>query len=325
MKPNRARATGLDPFADCNNPHQRHPIPLHFLINSIIVDCISFYKLHYIVNVFHTFQNFQGGICLTYVTSIRHNTTISSQPKTITNHRPHRTNLKSLLTIVLAFLISIMTRRSNREPAVVFAGDEATTTVTKSADSVGAPATFNDGLPLPKMIVFDLDYTLWPFWIDTHVTPPLKRSSDGLTIKDRYGEAYGFYNDTAGILSSIKDKDIILGAASRTCAPELAREALTMLKIPGSSSKHAMSLFDHLEIYPGDKKTHFAKLQKKSGLEYEEMLFFDDESRNKNVETLGVVMQLVKNGMSKQEVDRGVEAWRKKNGRTAKEGSEDSE
>ena len=51
-------------------------------------------------------------------------------------------------------------------------------------------------------------------------------------------------------------------------------------------------------------------------------MFFDDESRNKNVETLGVVMQLVKNGMSKQEVDRGVEAWRKKNGRTAKEEEE---
>ncbi|KAM0701649.1 hypothetical protein Q7P35_010558 [Cladosporium inversicolor] len=218
-----------------------------------------------------------------------------------------------------------MTRRSNREPAAVFADDEATTTVTKSAESVGAPATFNDGLPLPKMIVFDLDYTLWPFWIDTHVTPPLKRSSDGLTIKDRYGEAYGFYNDTAGILSSIKEKDIVLGAASRTCAPELAREALTMLKIPGLSSRHAMSMFDHLEIYPGDKKTHFAKLQKKSGLEYEEILFFDDESRNKNVETLGVVMQLVKDGMSRSEVDRGVEAWRKKNGRTTKESSGNSE
>jgi magnesium-dependent phosphatase 1 len=230
-----------------------------------------------------------------------------------------RLNPRSLLPILIAVFIAVMTRRSNREPAVVFADDDATTSVTKSANAVEAPSTFNDGLPLPKMIVFDLDYTLWPFWIDTHVTPPLKRTSDGLTIKDRYGESYGFYNDTAAILSSIREKDIVLGAASRTCAPELAREALTMLKIPGASSRHALGMFDHLEIYPGDKKTHFAKLQKKSGLEYEEMLFFDDESRNKNVETLGVVMQLVNNGVSMKEINRGVESWRKKNGRTSKE------
>jgi magnesium-dependent phosphatase 1 len=292
---------------------------LDFLINSIIVDFISFsvspWSSSSIVESKSIHDHLRD---LSPPTLPSFATTRQSQYNTI----PNQLNLKSLLILLFAILIATMTRRSKQEPAVVFADDEATTTVTKSADAVGAPSTFNDGLPLPKMIVFDLDYTLWPFWIDTHVTPPLKRSSDGLTIKDRYGEAYGFYNDTAGILSSIKEKDIVLGAASRTCAPELAREALTMLKIPGSGSKHAMSMFDHLEIYPGDKKTHFAKLQKKSGIEYEEMLFFDDESRNKNVETLGVVMQLVKNGMSKQEIDRGVEAWRKKNGRTTKEDSD---
>lgn len=52
---------------------------------------------------------------------------------------------------------------------------------------------------------------------------------------------------------------------------------------------------------------------------FEEMLFFDDEPRNKNVEELGVVMQLVRDGVTREEVDRGVQAWRRRNGRGEKE------
>jgi magnesium-dependent phosphatase 1 len=45
------------------------------------------------------------------------------------------------------------------------------------------------------------------------------------------------------------------------------------------------------------------------------MVFFDDEVRNRNVETLGVVMLLVENGVSALEVDKGVREWRRRKGK----------
>jgi magnesium-dependent phosphatase 1 len=104
---------------------------------------------------------------------------------------------------------------------------------------------------------------------------------------------------------------------------------LGLLQVPSSTSDveageasgptAAVSFFDHMEIYPGSKIAHFRQLQKKTGLSYDEMLFFDDESRNKNVEELGVIMYLVHNGVTRNEIDAGIQSWRKRKGRDKKE------
>jgi magnesium-dependent phosphatase 1 len=119
-----------------------------------------------------------------------------------------------------------------------------------------------------------------------------------------------------------------MALASRTHAPELARDMLKALHVIPSFSDNpaaannksirALDYFDYIQIFPAYKTQHFTRIHNSSGIQYEDMLFFDDEARNRNVETeLGVGFCLVRDGMTRDEVDRGVTAWRKRRGYTS--------
>lgn len=143
----------------------------------------------------------------------------------------------------------------------------------------------------PRLIVFDLDFTLWDCggtWCDC-LSPPFRL--DRQRVVDRSSRHVRLYDDVLSILEHCRQAEILLALASRTEQPEWARQLLKLLAITGE--------FAHAEIYPSSKLRHFAALQKASGFAYEEMIFFDDEMRNiREVSDLGVTSIYVANGMT---------------------------
>ena len=142
-----------------------------------------------------------------------------------------------------------------------------------------------------ELVVFDLDFTLWDAggtWCD-HLSPPFKVSSKG--VSDARGKIVNLYPDAIEIFQVIEDKSIPMAIASRTEEPEWARRLLELLGIRDK--------FKYEEIFPGSKVTHFNNLKQKSGIDFDKILFYDDEPRNiDEVSGLGVNCHLVRNGIN---------------------------
>lgn len=135
------------------------------------------------------------------------------------------------------------------------------------------------------VIVFDIDYTLWPFWVDTHVVPPFKfkerKTGKGKAteriIVDACGRQIDLYPDVRGILEAIKARGFQVGVVSRTEAPHLARRLIEMLKI---EQYLGMCVFD-----TGTKVSSIRRILdhynlRNSENDLRDCILFDDEYRN---------------------------------------------
>ncbi|XP_023563477.1 magnesium-dependent phosphatase 1 isoform X2 [Octodon degus] len=124
---------------------------------------------------------------------------------------------------------------------------------------------------LPKLAVFDLDYTLWPFWVDTHVDPPFHRSSDG-SIRDRRGQSVPLYPEVPAVLDRLQGLGVPMAAASRTGEVEGANQLLELFGL--------VRYFVHREIYPGSKVTHFERCYLHSCPEWDESSHLNSRIRD---------------------------------------------
>jgi magnesium-dependent phosphatase 1 len=154
----------------------------------------------------------------------------------------------------------------------------------------------------PKLIVFDLDFTLWDCggtWCDC-LSPPFRKRQQ--RIEDRNGRRIRLYDDVLAILDHCDAQRLPMALASRTEQPAWARELIEHLEITRR--------FRHAEIYPASKQRHFAALRDCSGIEYDHMLFFDDETRNiREVGELGVTAIFVEHGLTRSLFDESLRRY----------------
>lgn len=150
----------------------------------------------------------------------------------------------------------------------------------------------------PDIAAFDLDYTVWPCFCDTHVNPPFKplpsASSEVGTLVDSCGYEVSFYKDIPRIFADLKKHGVKIVSASRTWAPEIAREMLKKFKVEYEGEiVPLISFFDSLQWGEMSKVNHIRGGLKeiygsKTDIKDYKICLFDDESRNRDVEKYGV-------------------------------------
>ena len=149
-----------------------------------------------------------------------------------------------------------------------------------------------------KLVVFDLDFTLWNAggtWVD-HTNPPFRKVN--AHVCDASNSVIYLYPDSGDLLRSLSQK-YDLAVASRTHQPSWALRLMELFDIK--------DYFSHTEIFPGSKTDHFINLKKKTGFQFSEMIFFDDEWRNiSDVARLGVTAVLVEDGISTKLVNENL-------------------
>ncbi|CAJ1936137.1 unnamed protein product [Sphenostylis stenocarpa] len=150
---------------------------------------------------------------------------------------------------------------------------------------------------LPRLVVFDLDYTLWPFYCEC----PSKNDTPSLFPHSR------------GILHALKHQRIDVAIASKSPTPDIATTYLHKLSI--------RSMFVAEEIFYSwtHKTDHFQKILSKTGVPYNSMLFFDDDDNNiQQISKIGVTSILVRNGLDLEAFRNGLAKFSQNGNRSKK-------
>lgn len=197
------------------------------------------------------------------------------------------------------------------------------------ASSSSTSSSSSSSMPVPKLVAFDLDGTIWspdmymlwgggsPFRVvsKTELRDRQNQKVQLLGISGEILDTIATARDTNAddqdaASSTWPDPKTIVAWVSCTDEPRWAEECMQKFRTPRN-----VPLVDRVDvqcIYKANKQTHFRDLQQQyPQIEFCDMLFFDNERSNiHEVQKLGVHSVYCPKGMTQQIWEQGLASWR---------------
>ena len=143
---------------------------------------------------------------------------------------------------------------------------------------------------------------------------PFKNNGDN-TLNDRGNTRVELLGKSAEILHELTQppyEKTIISWVSCTDEPSWAEECLSMFTTSDGVTT-LNSIATHNQIFKANKREHFERLKKQTGIEFSDMIFFDNQSNNINdVSKLGVHSVLCPDGMLREIWTKGIESFQNK-------------
>lgn len=151
---------------------------------------------------------------------------------------------------------------------------------------------------MPRLVVFDLDFTLWqPELYQLSSGPPFKASKDGSVLTAR-GERLDLFPAARGALAELADAKVPVAIASRASEVSWALEIMRLLRVDKKRTVADVVGSSPVVIQGGSKVKHLKHIASETGIPLDEMVFFDNERSNiAEVERIGPTCVYCPRGM----------------------------
>ena len=151
---------------------------------------------------------------------------------------------------------------------------------------------------MPRLVVFDLDFTLWqPELYQLSSGPPFKACSDGCVLTTR-GERLDLFPAARAALRELADAGVPVAIASRASEASWAMEIMRLLRVDKRRTVADVVGSSPVVIQGGSKVKHLKHIASETGVPLHDILFFDNERSNiAEVEKIGPTCVYCPRGM----------------------------